>query len=67
MTCNLAILAAPGFEGLDGKLGSTVPAREGAAMIAVAMALHITQPEVEMLGKARQQGLVHQAAKAVAV
>ncbi|MCY1186130.1 hypothetical protein D9M73_269690 [compost metagenome] len=55
------------FEGLDRQFGRAIPALERAAMITVAMALDIAQPEVEVFGQARQQWLVNQTAKAITV
>src|SRR5690606_19537316 len=59
--------AAPGLEGLRRQLGAAVPAHEAAAVVAVAVALDIGQPEVEMLGQLAQQRLVGAPAESVAV
>ncbi|MNC60782.1 hypothetical protein D3C75_1106840 [compost metagenome] len=64
---HLGVFATARLEGLDSQLCGTVPALERAAMVTVAMALDITQPEVEVFCQARQHWLVDQTAKAVAV
>ncbi|MNV53496.1 hypothetical protein D3C71_1456490 [compost metagenome] len=60
------VLATHG-ECLQGQLGAAVPAMKTAAMIAVAMALDIAQPEVEILGQPLQQGRIDPPAITVAV
>ena len=43
----------------DRQVGAAVPAHELAAMVAVAVALRVAQPEVEVLGEARPHGGGH--------
>ncbi|MNN32142.1 hypothetical protein D3C81_1458550 [compost metagenome] len=55
------------LERLHGQLGAAVPAVEAAAVVAVAMALDVAQPQVEVAGQQAQQRLVGAPAEAVAV
>jgi hypothetical protein len=49
------------------QLGTAVPAMEPSTVIALAMALHIAQPQVEILGQQRQQRRIHPPAIAIAM
>lgn len=63
----LAIDIEPGFEGLGCQFGGAVPAQERAAMVGIAVALDVTEPQVEGLGQQRQHRLIGHGAETVAV
>src|SRR5690606_18785364 len=54
-------------EGFHRQFGIAIPADKSATMVAVAMALHIAQPQVEMFGQQRQHRLVGAATEPVAM
>ncbi|MNJ66849.1 hypothetical protein D3C77_629650 [compost metagenome] len=64
---HLAERCTTGLEGLHRQLGAAVPAHEAPAVVAVAVPLGVTDPQVELLGQVAQQGLVGAAAETVAV
>ncbi|MNP22368.1 hypothetical protein D3C76_1150400 [compost metagenome] len=64
---HLAELPTSHVEGLHRQLGVAVPAEEAAPVVAVAMALDIAQPEIEILIQPLQQGRIGAAAEAIAM
>src|SRR5690554_2512066 len=58
---------ATDVEGFHRQLGVAVPAAKIAAVVAVAMTLYITQPEVEVFCQPRQHRLIGAGAEAVAM